>query len=230
MSDEEKKPEIQDESSDTTTTEVVSAEELASEEETAQDSEYDEKLRQLEVDKAKADEERDNLQKALTEARSKLKEAKEAKSEEGSEPKEPPVDYDKIKEVVEKATDAKVQQFRVDMGVATFNEELEKLTTNEKEKELIKEHYRQSIKPSGIDRDSIRHDLLLCKAAANLNHLKFGNQPDFDPKITTAMGASGGSPAKAVGTTDNLNEDEKRFAKIYGVDEKKAAKAKSGQN
>lgn len=221
MSDEEKKPEIQDNVPDPS--EETPEEGEKTEEQSAQDSEYEAKLTSLEEEKTKADEERSNLQKALTEARTKLKEAKE-QQQEGETP--PAVDYDELKKIVEEAAESKVNRLRVDMGVETFNQELEHLTANTKEKELIKEHYQHSIRPSGVDRESIRRDLLLCKAAANLNHLRFGNQPDFDPAITTALGATGGSSQKMEARNNNLTEEEKHFAKVYGVDEKEAAKAK----
>ena len=44
-----------------------------------------------------------------------------------------------------------------------------------KEAELIRQHYKSTIKPSGFSRKAIANDLYLCKLAANRSRVKFGD-------------------------------------------------------
>ena len=225
MSDETKKPEqeVNPESSEETTT----SKEVESNdgESIQQDSEYEDKLKALDERASKAEEERDNLKVALTQSRDKLK-AKAATIEETAEQeKQSEIEVDKIHDIVDRVTTEKVNAIRTDLAVATFENVLNSLTDNVKERELIKQHYKQSIRPSGIDERSIRNDLVLAKAAANIEYLEFKNQPKFDSKMTTAMNMSGGKDSGLhVEKEANLSDEDTSLLKSFGVDPKEAAK------
>ena len=179
----------------------------------SQDSEYEEKLRLLEEEKSKITNERDNLKVALTESREKQK---ALKAEVSQEPAKPEVNSDQLRELVEEVTNEKVQTLRTDLAVATFDKILGQMTSHPKEKELIKHHYKHSVKSSGVDEASIRKDLILAKAAANLEHIKFGNQPQFDPRVSSAMASSGGKDAgMQTDPEERLSEADKLFKQKF---------------
>ena len=225
MSDETKNPTPQAEELAQPSEETKPVDQVEqSEEAPSQDSEYEDKLRLLEEEKSKITEERDNLKSALAENREIVKALKGEASTEEKSSKSPQVDKDQLRQLVDEVANEKVQTLRTDLALSTFKKVLGEMTTHPKEAELIKHYYKSSIKPSGVDEDSIRFDLLLAKAAANREHIQFGNQPKFDSRVATAMSVSGGKDAGSRSKPSvDMSDKEKRLLQDFGVDPQKAA-------
>jgi hypothetical protein len=204
---------------ETTTQPEASAEETS---EKTDDTYYEEKIKELETQVTKRTEEKENLLKALQQERTKRRADKE--EGETAQP-EATIDEDKIAAMVNKHADERYNEMRVDMATSIFDEELEHLTVNDKERALIKMHYRSSIKPSGFDRASIRKDLLLSKAAANIDRVKLTTDKG-DIALSTAMaGGSGKSRDLASEPSIDLNPAEEKLLKRFGVSPEEAAKS-----
>ena len=188
----------------------------------SQDSEYEAKLRQVEEEKSKITEERDNLKVALGQSRDKQKAEREAVNT--PTPPETGLTAEQVRSLVDEMTNDKVQTIRTDIAVASFDKIIGELTSNPKEDKLIRHHYKHTVKASGIDERSIRNDLLIAKAAANVEHLKFGNQPKFDTRLSSAMSMSGGKDSGSItGPTVDLTDKDKKMLNAFGVDQKTAA-------
>lgn len=173
-------------------------------------ADYEEQLKNLREEKQLSDEKAENLSKALEEERQKKKK-KEPEEEERVE-KKSEIDVDSLKEEILSNVDQKLNQSQMDMVSVTFDEEINDLSGNEKERELIREHYQRSIRPSGLTREAIRKDLLLCKAAANLSRLSLDDGTGQTRKFTTAL-AGGGSKPKGMESDpdEKLSEDDQDF-------------------
>ena len=183
------------------------------------DAYYEKQIEELQSELSKERETKENLLKAVKKERAESKESREPE-----EPAQAAIDEDRIAELVAKATTDKYNEMRVDMATTLFEEELEKISVNEKEKQLIKLRYQKSVKPSGFDRASIRRDLLLAKAAANIDRVKLTTETG-DVSLTTAMSGGGGKVSDAVSTARvELSSDETKLLKKFGVDPKEAAK------
>lgn len=174
------------------------------------ESQYEAQIRELREQKEAEAKKAENYRKALEEERGKAK-------EEEAEPKEvpapaPTVDVDSLKKELMSGVDEKLNRVQMDMVATTFTEELEGLSGSEKERELIREHYQRSIRPSGLSREAIRRDLQLCKAAANLSRLSMDDGSGQTVKFTSAL-AGGGSQPKGMESDSGpkLTEAEERF-------------------
>lgn len=212
MSDNKPEQDVTPETSEETTNSVEETEEKSN------DSEYVEKLRLMEEERDQAQTERDNLKVALKQSREKKAVVQEESESISSES----IDEEKLQTMIAAAASAQVDTLRTDIAVASFDKVLDDLSDNTKEKELIKMHYQNSVKPTGIDEKSIRNDLQLAKAAANLNHLRYDHQPDYNATAATGMSVSGGKPANAnADPIADRTDAEKRFLSNLGVDPNK---------
>jgi len=218
MSDEKPKQEDipAEESEETVVSQEPAAEDKSEE---SKDTYYEKQIEELQAQLSKESEAKENLLKAVKKQR---EESKEAPASE--EPAQAGIDEERIAELVSKATTDKYNEMRVDMATSLFDEELEKISINEKEKQLIKLRYQKSVKPSGFDRTAIRNDLLLAKAAANIDRVKLSTDSG-DISLTTAMSGGGGKVSDAVSTPRaDLSPEDKKMLRKFGVSEKDAAK------
>ena len=203
--------------------ETPQTEEPKAKDKKSDDTYYEKQIEELTASRNKVQEEKDNLLKALQQERAK---AKETPPESESEPAAPVVDEERLAELISDVADKKFNEVRIDMALSVFEEELEKVSTNDKEKELIKMFYKTSIKPSGSDRTAIRKDLLISKAAANIDRVKFKTE-DGDVALATAMSGSGGKAGGITKKELDLNPAEKKLLKNMGVSVEEARKALS---
>lgn len=194
--------------------------ETVEEESSSDDNEYAAQLEELQAQLDKEKAKSKNYKTALQRERSKKDQEEEL--EEVSQPKEDPsILEDRLKKL-EELQDQKMADMRVELASQIFEEELSSLSSNPKEQELMREHYRSSIKSSGLTRSAIRKDLQLCKAAANMHRIQFGQDPEGAKGFTTAMSAGGaGRPPASEGQRPKLTEEEEKFLKKFGVDPKK---------
>jgi hypothetical protein len=204
------------------TTEQPPAEQTTEESpKSSEDAYFEKQIEELTSRLSEKETQNKGLEQALFEQREKRRKDKD---EETTPEPAAEVNEDKILELVSKATDAKYNEMRVDMATSIFEEELEKVSRNDKEKQLIKMHYRSSIKPSGFDRASIRKDLLLSKAAGNIDRVKLSTDAG-DISLTTVMSGGGGKMAGAVTSpTVDVSPEEELFLKRYGSSVEEYAK------
>lgn len=71
--------------------------------------------------------------------------------------------------------DSKLSKLAADLTADTFEEELASLTQNSDEAALIKFHYENSLKQSGVSRKAIREDLRKARTLANQRKLEIDN-------------------------------------------------------
>lgn len=190
-------------------------EETKPEELSETDKQYEEELSKLR-------QERDNYKIAFQEERSKRKTEENVDGEPAEPQTKPAFDPEDIRKKVGEEMDRKLSAFKLEQAKNLMTEELKKISQNPKEQELIMEHYKRTIRPSGIDQESIRRDLLLCKAAANLKRVSLIESDETGVESATALysqGAGKVSEAEAV-ASHNLTAEEKSFLKKYGVSEK----------
>jgi hypothetical protein len=189
--------------------------------ESSEDAYFEKQIEKLTSRLSEKEEQNKGLEKALFEQREKRRKDKDEETDPAPAVE---VDEDKILDLVSKATDAKYNEMRVDMATSIFEEELEKVSRNDKEKQLIKMHYRSSIKPSGFDRASIRKDLLLSKAAGNIDRVKLSTDAG-DVSLTTVMSGGGGKMSGAVSQPYvALSPEEEKLLERYGSSAKEYAK------
>lgn len=176
---------------------------------------YETQLAELKAQLEAKGKQADSLKVALKEARQK----KQASEEDGQEAPPPALDAEAV--VAEAVQQAKkvVQedslQFRASLVADVFEDELSALSVNDKEKELIREHYKHTIKPSGFARAQIKRDLLLCKAAANLPNLQMRSNVD---NLVTSLSSKGtGQQANADDATARLSSEELKFLKKFNI-------------
>lgn len=180
MSEETK--ETQPQEAATPTEETQQVEPTAEE---SRDAHYEEQIEKLTEQLESTEKDKSDLQIALRQERDKRREIK-AKAEQAKT-----LDPEELRRIAREEAEKSLTDVRIDMAAQVFDEELDRIAVSAKEKELIKLNYRDKIRQSGVDRASIRQDLILAKAASNVDRLRFeGAEPDAG--LTTAMAGSGG--------------------------------------
>jgi hypothetical protein len=146
--------------------------------------------------------ERDNYKEGMLKAKGKLKEKKEEDEDEE--------DND---EKINKLVDEKVNSLKVEFNSVTVDSLIDSISTNPDEKNLIKEHYENSIVKSGSSLDAIKRDLENAKLIANRSKIYNENKELKEALIfknTVSSGMSGSNFDKEDGSPDpKLSPTEK---------------------
>ena len=201
--------------------EETQAQDAPEQESSSDDAEYEAQLAELRSKLEKSEAKADNYKKALKKERGKKDEVVDESPSPDLETKISSRLDERLKEL-EDAQERKMADMRVDLASQVFEEELLNLSGNKKEQELMREHYRNSVKSSGLTRDAIRRDLQLCKAAANMHRIQFGQDPEGASGFTTAMSAgTSGKPSSPGRAKTPLSAEEEKLLKKFGVDPKK---------
>jgi hypothetical protein len=130
----------------------------------------------------------------------------------------------KIAKKVSEALIASRAEMTKELMSDVINEELSQLSSNEDERKLIKLHYENSIKQSGLSRESIKEDLN--KAYLIANQSKFLKERK---EMVEAMKAKNSIQNSSVGTNQShekvtkvptLSEADIAFCRKHGIDPK----------
>jgi hypothetical protein len=128
---------------------------------------------------------------------------------------------DKIKKAVAEEFESD-RQYRIH---EVLKEELDSISTNPDEKDLIKKYYENKLVKSGLDRESIKSDLTIAKAIANAPKLEsvikeINNSKNNSPESANQAKETFDSDFKKQPSA-NLNPAEKSLLSRYGVDPNK---------
>lgn len=180
---------------------------------------YEDQLAQLKGQLEGKSKEAESLKVALKQEREKRRNNVVDDNEEEPADERPNIDPQSvIAEAVaqaKKVVEEESVKFRSGMVADLFEEELNSLSANEKERELIKEHYQRTIRPSGFSRAQIKKDLLLCKAAANLPRLQMQSNVD---SLTSSLSSKGaGQQANAHDAAASLSNDDLKLLRKFGL-------------
>lgn len=182
---------------------------------------------QAPVDEVDYKAELEKVQANLEKAEHKIVELKTKKEEpdEFSFVDEPVEDIDsKIAIKVKEALDATRAEMAKDLMGDVVENELSNLTSNEDEKRLIKLHYENSIKQSGLSREAIKEDLR--KAYLIANQSKFLKE---NKEMKEALKAKNSIQNSSIGTNQvhdkptkvpTLSEADIEFCRKHGIDPK----------
>jgi hypothetical protein len=200
--------------------EVKKDDSTASESQEAEESEIDYKA-ELERVKALLEVKDNRLIKAEHKI-VELKKESEESIEENSDDSDPYGVQDIVKREVERITSS----LRQDMIGDVIEEELNNLSNSNDEKELIKYHYNNTIKPSGVNRNSIKEDLKSAYLLANQKRFLKENEElraALKSESTKSKGGTGSNqkPLKAEETTNiKFSAADLAFCKKRGIDPK----------
>jgi hypothetical protein len=165
--------------------------------------------------------ERDNYKEGMLIAKAKLKESPKVKEEE-EEPAGQPAEeevYKKAQEIAKAEVNTVVQQLTQD----TFDEELNGLTSDPDERELIKFHYENSLQKSGYSRKAIKSDLETAQVLANKKKLtkqisEMRQTMRTKQTITNSgMGSNQDKPDVTDQAPKKLSEADRAFMQRHGI-------------
>lgn len=128
---------------------------------------YEAELAQLKKEKDEAVEGRKKAEDKIVKLKREGKTKVETEGFEEDIPETPDVE-----EIVERRLEERDRKIRMELAKDSLEFELEKITSNPKERDLIKFHYENTIRTTGIDRNSIRRDLERASIIANATKIK----------------------------------------------------------
>lgn len=125
------------------------------------------------------------------------------------------IDADAVREVATQVATQEMEKFKADATKDLFEVELENLSTNPDERELIRLNYEKKIVKSGFNKDAIRSDLMDAKILANRPKYE-KNLNELRQTIMSKAGTvTGSTTGQAMGTDDSakLSPVEEAFVK-----------------
>jgi len=191
----------------------------ASEDTNADESEIDYKAELERIKNAK-----EVLENRLNKAEHKIVELKKESQDEGDDVYSD--DPYGVQEIVKREVEKITHSLREDIVGDVIEEELNSLAKSADEKELIKYHYQNSIRPSGTNRVSIKEDLRSAYLLANQKRFLKENEElkiALKAQVTKSKGdtSSNQKPLKAEEkNTIKLSAADLAFCKKRGIDPK----------
>lgn len=140
---------------------------------------YQQELARVKEENEKIAQERDNYRQGLVNEKDKSK--KEEKKEASSED-------------VEKAVEAQTEKIRKEMTADAVDETIAASSDNEDERELIRHHYENSLRPSGFSRTQIAEDISRAKALANQGQYS-SDVSELQARLSSQQGRSAANVA-----------------------------------
>lgn len=149
-----------------------------------------------------------SVKEALRLERLKNKESRKTEKE-GDDKKDEAGD---IAAQVQKTVSAELSKVRLEMTSGTITDVLAGISKTPEERKQILAHYGTSVMPSGADAQSIRNDLLLCRAKLHIEKVRFSDDDGKAAQITSAMGGANGRAYNAVEVDGGeLDDDAKAY-------------------
>lgn len=146
----------------------------------------------------KALEEKENYKTGMLNAKDKLKKYKKGEDDDDSDEDED--EDEKINEKVNRIVEERLEGLKKDVNSATVETILESISASEDEKNLIRFHYENSIRQSGMSANDIKKDLENAKLMANRNKLLSDNAALKDALLAKNSISSAGVGSSSVRT------------------------------